>query len=387
MSSPTETGRRFEIVRRYPADLAAVSLTALVCYYAVTTLSPGSTLRVGAAIPLLFFLPGFALVSIFFPATERSAPPGTGGPDRPRGVDSVERLGLSFAVSIAILPVIAIIFGITAGVVDVGLERTPAAAALAGLTVVAAQLGVVRRLRLPPEERFVARPFAWIDRLGYDGRANVASLSTVLLIAAVCVAAGALVFALASPLAGAEYTQLALYGEDEDGEYVAGELPEAVEPDAEIPMALEVANNEGEERNYTVVIQQQRVDDGTVQDRTELDRIEYRLDDGEIEREELTIQPTAEDNETVRIVALLYDADAGDVPATPGMDDADHDVYFWTHVTEDPDDDGDIVVGEAGEDDAADDDAADDGEVEEADDDDDDVLGAIIDALTGDDDD
>lgn len=350
MSSPTETVRRFAIARGYPADLAVVSLAAIGCYYGIAAVPPGSRLRIGIAAPLLFFLPGFALVSVLFPGSDRSGRAESGRVDRSAGIDGAERVGLSFAVSIATLPLLALVLGMT----DSGLagSSTAAAAALAWLTVLGAVVGAVRRLRLPADERYAARPFAWFEPLGYDRTSGVATLSAVLLLATICATGAVLAFALASPPAAGEYTELAIYGEDENGDDAVGELPDAVAPLEGIPLAVEVTNREGERRDYTVVIQQQRVEDGTVLDRTELGRMDYRVDDGDSVRNERTVLPMAADGETVRIVVLLFDADDG-VPAVPTMEDADRDVYFWTHVTGDPDDDGDIIVGDIGESDDA----------------------------------
>lgn len=340
MSSQTETASGIGAVRQYPVDLAVCTGLAAACWYAVRSLPPGSRLRIAVALPLLCFLPGFALVAVLFPGSAERIRSRQGRGTRAGGITILERLALSFALSLATLPVIVLVLGITSAELEAGAATT----AVTGVAIGGAQLGVWRRWQLPMAERFVARPSYWLAGIVPDSTDARATASVVLLIATICLAGGVLGYALATPTAGAEYSELALYGEDESGNQTIGAVPSAIEPGGEIPIAVEITNQNREHRNYTVVLQQQNVTDGTVSDRRPLDRFEYELEAGGSERGESTISPDAELGETVRIVALMYDTDRGDVPATPTVDNADDYVYFHTTITEDPDDDGTIVV-------------------------------------------
>lgn len=347
MSSQTETASGIGVVRRYPLDLAACTGLAAICWYAVRSLPAGSRLRIAFALPLLCLLPGFAVVATLFPGAANRTRSGGGRGTRAGGITILERFALSFALSLATLPMIVLVLGVTSA----GLEADLAATAVAAVAIGGAQVGVWRRWQLPVAERFVARPGRWLAGLTPDSTDARATVSVVVLLATICLAGGLLGFALATPTSGAEYSQLALYGEDENGSQTIGAVPNGIEPEGEIPLAIEVTNEHREHRNYTVVIQEQNVTDGTVTERRTLERIEYELDAGGSARGEATISPEAELGETVRIVALMYDTDRGAVPANPTTDNADDYVYFHTTVTEDPDDDGSIVVDEEDEED------------------------------------
>jgi len=95
MSHRTSSRTRFAFVRRYPFDLAAVSIGAVLAFLVVTAFESGNGLRLFVTMPLSLFLPGYALVSVLFPA--RSGTRGNGGDGRrgpTRGIDITERVGL-----------------------------------------------------------------------------------------------------------------------------------------------------------------------------------------------------------------------------------------------------------------------------------------------------
>ena len=329
MSFATKTRTSLGYVLQYPVDLAIVSLAAVLAYLLVTSLPADSALRLLVSFPLALFLPGYALVSLLFPAAERDGrrPAETDIERRPRGIDTVERLGLSFALSLAIVPLVALALPLT----EQGLETVPAATALGGLTVGVAQLGAVRRLRTPEPERFTVSLTAALDGLR-RGESAAVTLSSILLVAAIGLAAGALLVGFLVPVSGGGFTELGLYSETEDGELVAGELPDEVAPGESVPVTMTIENHEPERTEYTVVVQQQVLEDGEVVDRTELRSIEGTISAGSTGVAEREITPTAGEGETVRVSLLLY---YGDAPAEPTNENAEADTYFWVTVTED----------------------------------------------------
>ncbi|WP_226479748.1 DUF1616 domain-containing protein [Natrinema amylolyticum] len=326
MSHETSTWTRFGAVRRYPFDLAAVSVGALVAYLLATSLASENALRLFVTLPLALFLPGYALVSVLFPAGERGAreTAATAAERRPGGIDVTERAGLSFVLSLAIVPLIVL----AVPLVGIGLTTTSIAAGLALFTIAIAQLGVVRRLRVPDGDRFTVSPLERVSAL--SGESATATVSSVLLVLAIGTAVSALLVAFLVPASAGGFTELALYSEDEDGEVVAGELPSEVEPGESIPLTIAIENQEGADRDYTVVVQEQSLEDGSVVDRTELRRIDATVSDGATGTGERSITPTAEPGETVRISVLLYEDEP---PATPTNENAAEETHFWVTVT------------------------------------------------------
>lgn len=329
MSIRTYTMRPLWALRQYPFDLAAVSLAAIGAYAVVATAASGSALRLAVTLPLALFLPGYAVAAVLFPGTESGRLKDTRS-SRWSGVDVVERLAISFALSLAVVPLVVLVLPATSW----GLGPEPIAAVLGGVTVVAAQVGVVRRLRLPRSDRFVVSPLSALERRREAG--STVTLSTVVLGGAIALAVGALLFGLLAPTSAGGYSELGLYTEDEEtGDLVAGDLPDEIAPGETASVTVGLENQEGGHTEYTVVVQQQQVGaDGEVTDRTELDRLEASVPDGESVTTETTVAPTpaVAADEPVRIGFLLYE---GEPPSDPTADSAVADTYFWLTVTED----------------------------------------------------
>ncbi|WP_338004519.1 DUF1616 domain-containing protein [Natronoglomus mannanivorans] len=367
MSLPTATKTRFGYVREYPFDLAITSIAAIAAYLLVTTLAVGSTARLAITLPLVLFLPGYALVTMLFPAKARVAREQASATTelRPGGIDTVERLGLSFALSLAIVPMVVLALGPTTW----HLTAESTAAGLVVVTVVLAQLGAIRRLRVPEPERYTVSFRSGLARIrGHSNEGVIGTLSTVVLALGIVAAGLALTVALVAPQPTAGFTEFGLMTEDEDGNLVT-DAPSAVEPGEAIPVVLSVDNQEEETMEYTVVAQEQHLEDGEVIDRTELETFDAEVEAGENERFDREVTPTV-DNDTVRMTFLLFDEEP---PAEPTRADAMEDVYFWVTVTEDApdsdDEDGDDAEVESDGDDAEVESDDDDAEVESDDDD------------------
>ncbi|WP_117367969.1 DUF1616 domain-containing protein [Natrarchaeobaculum sulfurireducens] len=333
MSFDTRTWTHLGFVRQYPFDLAVISLAAIAAYAAVTSYPAGSTLRLLATFPLVLFIPGYALVSVLFPGTERTVRHLSGPLESVwAGIDVVERLGLSVALSLAIVPIVVLVLPFGAGLGTVSIAAT-----LAGLSVVFAQLGVIRRLRTPQPQRFVVSPIAGINRLRANENA-VATLSSILLVGAIALAAGALLLGFLAPASADGFTELGLYTEDDDGDLVAGEIQNEVEPGDSVPVTIALENNEGERTDYSVIVQEQVLEDGEIVERTELEQLDASVADGETATTDQSITPTVDEDETVRVSVLLYE---GEPPEEPTNENADTETYFWVTVTDDPDTDDD----------------------------------------------
>lgn len=316
------------VVRRYPIDLAAVSIGTVLAYLIVTSVARESSLRLLVAFPLALFFPGYALVSALFPASARDPEETsiTTAESRPRGIDITERLGLGFVLSLALVPLVVVLLPLA----GVELTATSIVSVLAFGTVLVAQVGVVRRLRTPDSERFSVSPVLALGHLG-GGDSAFTTATTVVLVLAIGTAISALFVAVLLPASAGGFTELALYSENEDGEVVAGELPSEIEPGESVPLTISIENQEGADKEYTVVVQEQFLEDGTVVERTELRRIDATVSDGATGTGERSVTPTAEPGDTVRVSVLLYDADP---PATPTTENAAEETHFWVTVTD-----------------------------------------------------
>lgn len=325
----------------FPVDLVAVVVSTLAVYaLANVAVAPGSPARVLVGLPLLFVLPGYALVAALFPArpsrTDTShvdgeriadaAIAGRLGRLHQRGVDGVERAVLSVGLSAVILPFV----GLALSLIPNGLSTPTVLSSLTGFVLVTAVLAAVRRARLPADQRFSVPLRAAVRTATVDavGATRSETAVNVALAVSVVAAAAALGVAVAAPPSGGGYTDFHLLTEAESGELVAANYPDSLGSDT-APLVVGVENEEGTTQRYTVVVQLQRVaDDGTVTERTRLTTFEPTVESGE--RWTTRHRPTAEmSGNELRLTYLLYE---GDAPANPTRENAYREIYVWVNA-------------------------------------------------------
>lgn len=333
---PDRTGRRST-----SADLVAVVVLAVVGTAA--TFVPGlaeTPLRVVLSFPLLFLLPGYALVSVVFPGNRQAAAATDDGEesrwdyqwplaDEP---DGIERFVIAFGLSV----VIVALTGIGLNETEFGVQLAPVLNVVGTFTVVAAVVAALRRRRLSPEDRFV--PFANLDVDRVDVRAAVVpstageTVLTVLLALGV-VLAGVGVFNAATASEPTEATEFFLLTETEDGELVADNYPETWSVNERQELVVGISNKADTETAYTVVVKLQRLSSpesaSPVLSETELDRMEVTVGPGE-RRFRTHAVSTDTVGDDLRLTYLLY---RGEPPADPSIETAHREVHLIVDIT------------------------------------------------------
>ncbi|GAH85820.1 unnamed protein product, partial [marine sediment metagenome] len=92
--------------------------------------------RVFIGLILVIFLPGFSLSAMLFPKRD--------------DLDVIERIALSFILSVAIVPLLGLILNFT----SFGIRLVPVLIILSIFTISLSLVAWIRRLKLPVEERF-----------------------------------------------------------------------------------------------------------------------------------------------------------------------------------------------------------------------------------------
>ncbi|WP_455449630.1 DUF1616 domain-containing protein [Natrinema thermotolerans] len=352
-------------LRRLPADLAGV--VALVVATNVAVLTPflrETPLRVPLGLAFVLFVPGYAFVAALFPEAGES--PGSsdgddaaGGTDADgadgwtdsitsrAGIDGIERIALSFGLSIAVVPLLGLVLNFTPW----GIRLGPIMLAVSGFTLGATAVATRRRWDLPETERFQVPYREWYaagreELLEPDTRADTAL--NVLLVLSVVLAAGSVGYAVLVPPEGEQFSAIYLLTEDDDGELVADDYPSEFVRGESQEVIVGVDNHEGERTAYTVVVLEQDVEvianettlengstttvnETVVRDQRELDRFGATVAANESWHYEYDLEPTMT-GENQRIVWLLFPED--DVPADPSMDDTEYSVHLWVSVSE-----------------------------------------------------
>ncbi|MFC4247084.1 DUF1616 domain-containing protein [Natribaculum luteum] len=282
--------------------------------------------RIALSIPLVLFLPGYALVAVLFPdeadSEYRPFDDEKTGLRNPLlvdgGLDAVERFILSIVLSVALVPAIALFTTVTPG----GIALRSVLVGIALTTIVLTLVAIVARYGCPPERRFsiaLSPPFFFRDVSSpYEStstrRYNVAiAVSLLLLLASVG-------FAIANPPPHDGFTEFNVEtanvtGETEtmyDDSYTVGNAQN---------LTVSITNQEHRETTYTTVVVLQRVsyDDGvTVHEEDHLATEPVTVADGATREQTLEVTPTMAGDD-LRLVVLLYE---GEPPAEPSEENA-----------------------------------------------------------------
>ena len=169
----------------WPLNLLVIILIIAIIF------TPSEPLRIILGLPFLLFIPGYALVMTLSPRSE--------------GMGGIERVALSFGLSIAIVPLIGLILNFTWW--GITLEST--LYSIASFIFVMSIIAEVRRKRLQKQERFDIE--FQLRLLGWGGSAWNKLLSVVLVIA-ILGALGMLGYVIATPSVVEKFTEFYILG-------------------------------------------------------------------------------------------------------------------------------------------------------------------------------
>lgn len=215
-------------IRDRPDDLflciaLALILIALVLFF------PDSIARKILGLIFVLFLPGYAATAALFPENDQ--------------IDGIERVALSFGLSIAIVPLIGLALNFTPW----GIRLDPIMASVSGFIVLASLVGWYRRIRLPSDERFAIVVDAKLDFAGMPMVDKALTVGiAVMLVASVVV----LAWAITTPRVGERFTQLAILGPGG----MATDYPRNMTVGQNKFVLLTIQSFEHRPMNYSVVI-------------------------------------------------------------------------------------------------------------------------------------
>ncbi len=131
---------RLNTYQHFPKDLDLALVIILVLLTIPFVLIPplnDTPIRIILGLPLVLFLPGYSLIATLFPGKD--------------DLDAIERIALSFGLSIAITPLLGLALNYT----PFGIRLSPILIVLSVFTVLLALSAHARRSRIPEEDRFV----------------------------------------------------------------------------------------------------------------------------------------------------------------------------------------------------------------------------------------
>ena len=216
-------------------DLIAILVTSLALVPA--TIFTTGPLRIVLGLPFLLFFPGYALIAALFPRKE--------------SLSGIERVALSFGLSIAVVPLIGLILNYTPW----GIRLYPILISLMVFIVAMSGVAYYRRRRLSPQERFGVS--FNIKMPSWKGQSMADKVLSVVLVVAILGAIGALGYVIATPKVGEKFTEFYILGLQGKAEGYSkglrlGEKGEVI---------LGIVNHEQEEMNYQVKVSMDDVEE------------------------------------------------------------------------------------------------------------------------------
>jgi uncharacterized membrane protein len=320
------------IFRKVPVDTTIVIVFVLIAD-PIVLLVNYPPVRAVFGLPLLLFLPGYAVLTVLFPT--RSPPYSNQlllkSDSDFRSIDSVERMALSVGMSFALLPLIALVFW---AIDDQGFGTTVLLGMLTAITVLGMVYGTHRRLQLPKWQRYQVPISHWIDEIEeniFDDEVTETTWNIILIISIV-LAVGSLGYVVVVPNQSASYTRVSLLTQDASGDLSVANYSTEIEAGTGIDPILAIENRERTPVSYTIIIEIQHIIDDKTVSSTELARYRAVVPAGETAYVNHTVSPTVV-GETLKLQYLVY---KGEPPSDPTATNAYRTLFLWIDVSNGP---------------------------------------------------
>ena len=222
-------------MRERPYDLVICIALALLLV-ALVFLMPDSLARQILGLVFVLFLPGYAATAALFPENDQ--------------IDGIERVALSFGLSIAIVPLIGLALNFTPW----GIRLNPILASVSAFIVIVSLVAWYRRQRLPLDERFAIVVDLKVD---FRGMPLIDKLLTIGIVVMLVASVVVLAWAVTTPRVGERFTQLAILGPGG----MATDYPRNMTVGETKTVLLTIKSFEHQPMNYTIVMVLTTVED------------------------------------------------------------------------------------------------------------------------------
>ncbi|HOW05346.1 DUF1616 domain-containing protein [Methanospirillum hungatei] len=293
---------------------------AITCIY-VPILNE-TPIRVLLALPLVLFIPGYALIAALFPTDE--------------DLDLIERIALSFGLSIAVVPLI----GLGLNYTPWGIRLDPIVISLSLFTIIMVLIAQGRRAMTDPDDRYqfpADEIMAGIREEFFPTEGNrTDKILSIILLISILAAIGTTIFVIVFPKEGEKFTEFYILGEKR----MAADYPDRLFIGEEYPMYIGVGNHEYRNVSYTIEVHQitmETDESGNVSYITRMNMTD-RLSVAVPHNETVTLpyNLTAADKGYNRIEFLLFNESVPDrsVWGMERINQSYRDLHLWVKVLE-----------------------------------------------------
>jgi uncharacterized membrane protein len=209
-----------------------VTIFSIVCV--VAPVLNDSFIRTLLGLFFILFLPGYALIAALFPKVH--------------DLDGIERLALSFGLSIAVAPLI----GLGLNYTPFGIRLTPILVSLSIFTVSMLFIAFLRRKRISEEDRFSVDFSGFFNSVksSFSSENRTDKVLSIVLVASIVLAISMTGYVIASPKEGEKFTEFYILGPNGK----ASDYPTNLTAGEKGSVIVGVVNHEYSTINYQMVV-------------------------------------------------------------------------------------------------------------------------------------
>jgi len=180
---------------KYPIDIILCLLWDILLL-PIILLSINDIFRILFGLPFVLFIPGYVLLFTLFPTKK------TG-----KGIDGIERIALSFGLSIAVVPLLGFILNYTPW----GIRLETILFSLFFFIIITSIFAIIRWKRTDPEKRFII----FFDLSLPKSQNKIDALLRIILIISMLIALITFIYVITTPKTGEPFTEFYLLGPSE----------------------------------------------------------------------------------------------------------------------------------------------------------------------------
>jgi len=255
-------------------------------------LDVSGTVRIAFGLPFVLFFPGYTLIAALFPARN--------------DLDGIERVALSFGLSIAVVPLLGLILNYTPW----GIRLYPILLTLLVFTILMSIIANYRRNKLSFEKRFVVSLNVETTKWGSLSRLD--KILSVALVGVIIFAVGSLYYVATTPKVGEKFTEFYILG---SGGKAEG-YPRDMKTGEEKEVILGIVNHEYRPVSYTAEVRM----NGYVKKRLGPFELNH-----EEKKEESVSFSVSEPHENLKVEFLLF---------KDGESDPYRSLHLWVNANE-----------------------------------------------------
>jgi len=215
---------------RYPVDIIVCMLWSTILL-PVTLLNVEGTIRIILGLPFILFIPGYILIFALFP-----------GKKTDQGIDIIERIALSFGLSIAVVPLI----GLGLNYTEWGIRLEPILLSVFIFIMGIGTIALYRWYITAPDKRFIVS----LDISLPKSENKLDRALTIILAIVIIIAMVSLVYVIATPKIGEKFTEFYILGPGD----IADKYPRNLIMGENAGVTIGIVNHEYKTVNYTVEI-------------------------------------------------------------------------------------------------------------------------------------